>query len=525
MSNKEQRRLSEEHDDDDSVDDKDEFHNDLPITHMSRRKNKRGHVTSVTSSPVLDARRRYSKTPLIALCIVGIFVIAAVIRGTSRNNSNQPQPQQQQHTNMNNIGALRTQPKEHHYTNPYEKSASGDGKEHAVKVINEKSSTGHIKSHGGWNEDEQDETDQEKDWSCRTDFPNEDAWTLWMNHISRLGPQSACVRELQHRPCHCRHPLDPIARASTLWKQCLQHNQDLISKEQEVTSSSGNSNNNPQQENEQEQQREQPQQQLDVLMLGDSITEFWQGTKMGMTMPSLQATHQIYLDLFRNHHNNNNAVNNNNEYINRDTAPIRGLALGIAGDTCPQLLYRLQHNNELMLQHSSSSSPPPPKVYWILIGINDYLSNACNAHVIAACNIKIIEYIQQQYQQHYQQQHGGNNSGIGHSNNATIVINSMLPLGRHRSHSAFHEVSQINQQLECYAEHHDNVYFFNAYEDFMTTTSTTTSVTTSVTTSTIINASLLQDDGVHPSTLGYQVWGNAIVEYIQELKRLKKIDP
>jgi hypothetical protein len=52
----------------------------------------------------------------------------------------------------------------------------------------------------------------------------------------------------------------------------------------------------------------------DVVLLGDSITEHWQGTSMGQ--PKYPEIHQVYQDLFQN----------------KPETGIEGLALGISGD-------------------------------------------------------------------------------------------------------------------------------------------------------------------------------------------------
>jgi hypothetical protein len=84
---------------------------------------------------------------------------------------------------------------------------------------------------------------------------------------------------------------------------------------------------------------------LDIVLYGDSITEFWTGTALGLLRLSLKDSRAEYEDLLR------------------DTdAPLYGLGLGIAGDFCTNLLYRIL-NGELPADLN-------PTLIWILIGSN-----------------------------------------------------------------------------------------------------------------------------------------------------------
>ena len=98
---------------------------------------------------------------------------------------------------------------------------------------------------------------------------------------------------------------------------------------------------------------------IDVLLLGDSITEHWMGTDGGKIgspiLPQYQGIHNVYREHF-------------------ELAHLRGLALGIGGDRCAQLLYRIQHG-----ELPGDWTVP---VVWILVGTNDIWDN-CSVESIA----------------------------------------------------------------------------------------------------------------------------------------------
>jgi lysophospholipase L1-like esterase len=201
---------------------------------------------------------------------------------------------------------------------------------------------------------------------------------------------------------------------------------------------------------------------LDVLLLGDSITEHWIGTDLGYENPEFEECQQIYQQLFL------------------DNPNVRGLALGIGGDRCPQLLYRLQ-NGEF---------PPELQVpiVWINIGTNDIGGDYCNANAIVAGNIGIVQEV------------------LSRPHVRRIVINSIVPRGnptlaRDRT---WQILRRVNQRLQCYAESQDaRVEFFNSTDLFLNGTD--------------CNTTLYHDD-IHPSAEGYRVWGSAIVQRVQEIR-------
>eukprot|EP00804_Cyclotella_cryptica_P011293 CCRYP_007782-RA/>CCRYP_007782-RA protein AED:0.02 eAED:0.02 QI:779/1/1/1/1/1/2/362/374 len=83
-------------------------------------------------------------------------------------------------------------------------------------------------------------------------------------------------------------------------------------------------------------------------------------------------------------------------------APYEGVALGIAGDTASNVLWRIQHDE---MPHDFL-----PKVWWILIGMNDLTRMQCSEEIVVLGILRVVEEIRLR------------------KPDAKIVINSLLPM-------------------------------------------------------------------------------------------------
>ena len=213
----------------------------------------------------------------------------------------------------------------------------------------------------------------------------------------------------------------------------------------------------------------------DVVLYGDSITEHWQGTsKTNADNSDWQDIHEVFKEKF----------------TSAGGGRVEGLALGIGGDRCSQLLYRLQ-NGELPLELNA-------KVFWILIGINDIGLDHCSSQSVVGGIMKIVQYIQKQKPV------------------SKIVINSLLPFSttdddgfQQRDEDIFDNpkwniISRTNHMLECYSNVTKGVDFFNATKIFLTDDGLHTKPAFYV-------------DEVHPSSTGSRAWGREIVNKVLEL--------
>jgi lysophospholipase L1-like esterase len=204
---------------------------------------------------------------------------------------------------------------------------------------------------------------------------------------------------------------------------------------------------------------------LDVVFLGDSITEGWNGRMMGNPTISNADQSRVFHNLFRT----------------------QGLALGVAADSAANLLYRIRNSMGELPQN-------PPKVWWILIGINDLdISRMCSREATLAGTLTVVRELQQR----------------SDNDDSIIVINSILPTTRGGGSLTGkpiweQRISWVNHRLECYAKLTPGVEFFNATDIFLSGDGTR------------INTTLLPDK-LHPSSIGYELWGGRILDKLSQL--------
>jgi lysophospholipase L1-like esterase len=223
---------------------------------------------------------------------------------------------------------------------------------------------------------------------------------------------------------------------------------------------------------------------LDVVLLGDSITAGWNKDK-------------VFQRYFNQTVGNSN--NNNNKATSLSSS-LQGLALGVGGDTSMHLLWHLQHGllDESLLQ---------PKVWLVLIGTNDLgrRGTACSKRSTRDNIIKVATYLQERRP------------------NTPIILHGILPRGHRKQNYSLHsqytdQIDWINQELQRYCEDSqqdddDNFYYLDASDIFL---KKVTSTTTTTETEFIINSKLMKD-ALHPTTKGYQKWAPRIVNQVQRL--------
>ena len=150
-----------------------------------------------------------------------------------------------------------------------------------------------------------------------------------------------------NKPCHCNDPLHGSKTQQSwikAWERTFKRNKELLLPFQNRG--------------------------LDLLMLGDSIVEHWVGTDQavlvaGKISAKYAGINQVYKKLFQ-------------------SKELTGLALGIGGDRCSQLLYRVQ-NGELPM----TLSVP---IVWINIGTND-LPDRCSEDAIVAGIVSVAREV------------------------------------------------------------------------------------------------------------------------------------
>jgi lysophospholipase L1-like esterase len=201
---------------------------------------------------------------------------------------------------------------------------------------------------------------------------------------------------------------------------------------------------------------------LDVILLGDSITEHWHGTDLGSRNPMFEGNVQVYRELF-----------------DSDNSTLQGLALGNGGDRTTQLLYRVETEGEI--------DPLEASVIWILIGTNDVLGFMCGVDEVVAGILSVARLVQKRKPY------------------STVVLQGLLPvLGYTGGRLLVPKVyGEINQRLACYADQNPRTRFVNMTEAFLTANGT-------------INTELLVD-GLHPGVKGSRVMGRRIVRVVRDI--------
>lgn len=215
---------------------------------------------------------------------------------------------------------------------------------------------------------------------------------------------------------------------------------------------------------------------LDVVLVGDSIVEHWEGRDMGISEISLRRDHEVFEELFTRH----------------GGGKIDGMAHGIGGDRCANLLYRL-NNGEMPAGFD-------PKVWWVLVGTEDWFQGI-DSHAIVAGIVKTVESIREAHP------------------NSHVVINSILPRGNEErdGNPHYESLQEINRMLRCFVAsenarrfdklHVPELSFFNATDIFLFRDPEV---------GYFVNPALLPDY-IHPSAQGEEIWGRQIVKKVMRL--------
>ena len=147
-----------------------------------------------------------------------------------------------------------------------------------------------------------------------------------------------------------------------------------------------------------------------------------------------------------------------------------------------------------------------PKVFWVLIGTNDFGRTWCSPEAVLLGILRVVEEIRKQ------------NPGT------VIVLNSILPRSWHKNGivtkgkrlkkgkylpELWTASQDINQHLSAYCESHENLVYFDANDVFFTEE-------TKHGEKPMIDKNLMPDL-LHPSKVGYKLWGDRIVTELDKL--------
>ena len=258
--------------------------------------------------------------------------------------------------------------------------------------------------------------------------------------------------------CHCTDPLIPLARVQSSpkywpkWDQTFERNKRLAKNANNINKNTTTA--------------------IRVVLLGDSITEHWVGTDLGEPSAVAMAVNREFENAFHG----------------------QALALGVAGDRCPQLLYRIQNNGELA---SLENNADAVVVFWLLIGTND-LSDSCSPESILRGQMEIVFTLLKKQQQ-----------STTMMTRIKIVVNSILPrpnpAGIWEGTKYYDSIRWVNTRLECFVRGlQPAVQFFDADPYFLSSDDNTVSQD-------------ILPDWLHPSGKASRIWGKAIMERVEQI--------
>uniref|UniRef100_A0A7S2MZY9 SGNH hydrolase-type esterase domain-containing protein n=1 Tax=Helicotheca tamesis TaxID=374047 RepID=A0A7S2MZY9_9STRA len=226
---------------------------------------------------------------------------------------------------------------------------------------------------------------------------------------------------------------------------------------------------------------------VDVVFLGDSIIEEWNGRWLGREMEHLKYVKVVFEQMFQK----------------KNGGKVEGLALGIAGDVAPNLLWRIQ-NGEMPDNLN-------PSVWWILIGTNDFGTHHCSGEIVFMGIQRIVEEIMHRKP----------------DANTKIVINSILPRTFESdgklvngtvlsSPDLWPRIDAVNHELKHFCKEHDQLEFFDAGYIFRGEAGNKQVERTD---GYILPERMM--DHVHPTALGHKLWGLAIIKKLTEILKLE----
>lgn len=182
-----------------------------------------------------------------------------------------------------------------------------------------------------------------------------------------------CLRGGNDR-CRCEDPLQPLGRMEHLsWVESVKANRLLLDPA------------------------------VDVAILGESVVEAMGGRWMSKTRSSQMGA---LGDMFRRKFSESG---------------LTGVALGVAGDTAPNVLWRLLHGE--------MPDSFQPKIWWVSLGMNDLARMGCSEEIVILGILRVVEEIMEKRPQ------------------AHIVINSVLPMANVRG-GAYPLVSDYSEALK-----------------------------------------------------------------------------
>jgi lysophospholipase L1-like esterase len=295
---------------------------------------------------------------------------------------------------------------------------------------------------------------------------NKDLHQMLLDHpVNTNSPAQRCIdsddgHKIPLTPCRCGDPLKPVARAQGDWA-AFHRRMVAAAREGPVD------------------------REVNVVLLGDSITEHWNGT-------SRMGTEQLpgqFRAVFEKHFD-----------LNSHTAQVEGMALACSGDTTTELLWHLQNGVlDDMLQ---------PKVWVLLIGTNDLGRWGCSKRTVLAAILNVAQFLHERRPK------------------ASIIIHGLLPRSDHRHgsdpvsytlSSHWKDIMFINRELKFFCSVHPGEWSYMEASRIFLKKKAQQPGHDDTEGALEINADMMTD-ALHPSGEGMELWAPLIVE--QVMKRI-----
>jgi lysophospholipase L1-like esterase len=235
--------------------------------------------------------------------------------------------------------------------------------------------------------------------------------------------------------------------------------------------------------NEKDDKKNKRKQKPEIVWIGDSIVERWNGTKtMGSNpAPEFRTVFETYFD--------------------SPSAPFKGLALGSSGDTCTELMWHLENG---MLPDELR-----PDAWIIMIGTNDLGRWDCSKRSTLAGILHVAQMLHTKRPK------------------TPIIIHGLLPrsdvfrakpetdytLGRR-----WDQILWINRELKRFCALHDEWYYIDASKLFLRKVQAGGEDAEGA----LEILPETMDDALHPSVEGYRQWGERVV---RKVEKLLQVDP
>eukprot|EP00523_Entomoneis_sp_CCMP467_P005734 CAMPEP_0168753292 /NCGR_PEP_ID=MMETSP0724-20121128/18856_1 /TAXON_ID=265536 /ORGANISM="Amphiprora sp., Strain CCMP467" /LENGTH=387 /DNA_ID=CAMNT_0008801627 /DNA_START=18 /DNA_END=1181 /DNA_ORIENTATION=- len=316
-------------------------------------------------------------------------------------------------------------------------------------------------------------------------FSHDDRCTEDDDNAQPPQEQEAAQSVVTEKKCHCPDPLVPLPRPDDQpeWQVHHQAQAQQVLEIATETTNNANNNNHP----------------LDVVFLGDSITERWRGTRSmgGEPVPEIRQVFDQYFGADADGSSNNNHTS---------TTQLRGLALATSGDITVETAWHLDHgwwpttNEPETMAHNFH-----PKVVVLLIGTNDLGRSGCSKRNVLVGILHVAEHLHQLQPNIPILFHGLLPRAGGPNDDDNEDTNVNLQLG-----PFWDQIMWINRELRHLCKNHRHWYYMDSAKLFLERNPENGELK--------IRPELLPD-GLHPSLQGYQEWAPRLSQVVRRIMK------